>query len=383
LETTDRYFWLLTDSDAPRGRVVAVDTSDVGSPARTLIPESDSTLVQAKAAGDVFIANYLANAHTRIKILSRDGKFIRDLALPGIGTVNGFSGRPGDPECFFDFTGFTRPSTIYRYDVATGQLSEYFAPDLTFNPEQFVTRQVFYSSKDGTSVSMFIVHKKGSFSMGILPPNFMAMVDSAFRSLPRFHRHGSHGWKMGGVFAAPNIRGGGEYGEEWHLAGTRERKQNVFDDFIAAGEWLIENGYTSRSKLAIKGGSNGGLLVGACMNQRPDLFGAAVPAVGVMDMLRFHKFTIGWSWVSDYGSPDNPEDFKVLLAYSPYHNIKSGVVYPATLITTADHDDRVVPGHSYKYAAALQAAQGGSAPILIRIDVRAGHGFGKTGFKAD
>jgi len=183
--------------------------------------------------------------------------------------------------------------------------------------------------------------------------------------------------EMGGIFASPNIRGGGEYGEEWHLAGTRERKQNVFDDFIAAGEWLIATGYTSKSKLAIKGGSNGGLLVGACLNQRPELFGAAVPAVGVMDMLRFHKFTIGWSWVSDYGSPDNPEDFKVLLAYSPYHNIKPGIAYPATLITTADHDDRVVPGHSYKFAAALEAAQGGPAPILIRIDVRAGHGFGK------
>jgi prolyl oligopeptidase len=317
-------FWLLTDSDAPRGRVVAIDTSPAGSPARILIPESDSTLVQAKAVGDCFIANYLANAHTRIKILSRAGEFIRDLELPGIGTVNGFSGRPGDPECFFDFTGFTTPSTIYRYNVAAGQLSEYFVPDLKFKPDQFETRQVFYSSKDGTSVSMFIVHKRGIVLDGSCPTELYGYGGFGISITPAFSSARIAWMEMGGVFAAPNIRGGGEYGEEWHLAGTRERKQNVFDDFIAAGEWLIENRYTSRSKLAIKGGSNGGLLVGACMNQRPELFGAAVPAVGVMDMLRFHKFTIGWSWVSDYGSPDNPEDRKVLLAYSPLSQHQAG-----------------------------------------------------------
>jgi prolyl oligopeptidase len=369
---------LLTDSEAPLGRVVATDTSQVGDPVfRTLLPESEYTLIQVNAVGSVLIANYLAKAHTLIKILSRDGQFIRDLALPAIGTVNEVSGRPGDPEAFFDFTGFTSPSMIYRYNVATGQLSEHFFPVLKFDPELFETRQIFYPSKDGTSVSMFIVHKRGLVLDGNHPAELYGYGGFGISITPSFSSARIAWMEMGGVFAAPNIRGGGEYGEEWHLSGTRERKQNVFDDFIAAAEWLISNGYTSRSRLAIKGGSNGGLLVGACMIQRPELFGAVVPAVGVMDMLRFHKFTIGWSWVSDYGSPDNPEDFKVLLAYSPYHNIRTGTDYPATLITTADHDDRVVPGHSYKFAAALEAAQGGAAPILIRIDVHAGHGFGK------
>jgi prolyl oligopeptidase len=371
-------FWLLTDSQAPRGRVVAVDTSQAGVPVfRTLIPELEHTLIQVNAIGNVFIANYLAKAHTRISVLRQDGEFVRDLALPGIGTVSEFSGRPGDPEAFFDFTGFTTPSAIYRYNVATGQLWEHFSPKLKFDPDLFETRQIFYPSKDGTSISMFIVHKRGLVLDGSHPTELYGYGGFGISITPSFSSARIAWLEMGGILASPNIRGGGEYGEEWHLAGTRERKQNVFDDFIAAGEWLIASGYTSSSKLAIKGGSNGGLLVGACVNQRPELFGAAVPAVGVMDMLRFHKFTIGWSWVSDYGSPDNPEDFKVLLAYSPYHNIKPGIAYPATLITTADHDDRVVPGHSYKFAAALQAAQAGPAPILIRIDVRAGHGFGK------
>ncbi|HLQ79296.1 MAG TPA: prolyl oligopeptidase family serine peptidase, partial [Terriglobia bacterium] len=318
-----------------------------------------------------------ANAQSQIQVRELSGKLVRDVTLPGIGTATGFSGRSGDPETFFDFTGFTTPATVYRLDVSTGEQRLFFQPALNFNPDQFETRQVFYKSKDGTPISMFLAHKKGIALDGNNPTDLYGYGGFGISITPSFSSARVAWMEMGGVFAAPNIRGGGEYGEQWHLAGTKERKQNVFDDFIAAAEWLIASGYTSSSKLAISGKSNGGLLVGACMTQRPDLFGAALPGVGVMDMLRFHKFTIGWSWVSDYGSPEDPEEFKTLAAYSPYHNIRTGTRYPATLITTGDHDDRVVPGHSYKFAAALEAAQEGPAPILIRIEVRAGHGLGK------
>jgi prolyl oligopeptidase len=371
-------FWFLTDWEAPLGRVVSIDISGPGTPAfRTLIPETEHTLTQVTAVGGYFLACLLANAYTKVKVFALDGVYVRDVELPGIGTASGFAGRPGDPETFFDFTGFTQPTTVFRYDVSTGITTELFTPPMKFDPGRFESRQVFYSSKDGTRVSMFIVHQRGLAMDGSHPTQLYGYGGFGISITPSFSSARIAWMERGGIVAVPNIRGGGEYGEQWHQAGIKERKQNGFDDFIAAAEWLISNRYTSRSKLAIMGGSNGGLLVGACLTQRPDLFGAAVPTVGVMDMLRFHKFTIGSAWTSDYGSPDDPEEFKYLFAYSPYHNIQSGKAYPPTLITTGDHDDRVVPSHSYKFAAALQAAQGGPAPILIRVDVRAGHGFGK------
>ena len=371
-------FWLHTDWQAPRGKVVAVDTR-MPDPQnwKIVIPETEHTLVQVAVVGDSLVATYLADAHTRVKVFDREGRLVREVDLPGIGTATGFTGRSGDPETFFDFTSFTMPPSVFHYNVATDTRGLFHAPPLLFDPLQFETKQVFYESKDGTRVPMFITHKRGLQFDGANRTELYGYGGFNIPLTPAFSISRIAWMEMGGVFAVANLRGGGEYGEEWHLAGTKERKQNVFDDFIAAAEWLIANGYTSPKKLAITGRSNGGLLVGACMIQRPELFGAAVPGVGVMDMLRFHKFTIGWSWVSDYGSPDDPEDFKALYAYSPYHNISAGVHYPPTLVTTADHDDRVVPGHSYKFAAALQPAQAGSAPILIRVDVQAGHGVGK------
>src|SRR5205807_1607388 len=275
------------------------------------------------------------------------------------------------------FTSFITPTTIYRYDLAAAKSSIYRQPKVDFDSSRYETKQVFYNSKHGTRVPMFITAKKGLKLDGQNPVLLYAYGGFNISLTPAFSVGNAVWLEMGGVYAQPNLRGGGEYGEEWHLAGTLQRKQNVFDDFIAAAEWLIANKYTSPSKLAIRGGSNGGLLVGACMTQRPDLFGATLPAVGVMDMLRFHKFTIGWAWTSDYGSSDDPEEFKAIYAYSPLHNIRRGAKYPATLITTADHDDRVVPAHSFKYAATLQAAQTGKAPVLVRIETRAGHGAGK------
>jgi prolyl oligopeptidase len=295
--------------------------------------------------------------------------------LPGIGTVTGFHGRPDDPETFYDFMSFTTPARVYRYDVSSGSTSLFHQPSLNFDPSNYVTQQVFFNSKDGTRIPMFISHRFDLEIDGAIPTELYGYGGFNVPITPIFSPARLAWMEMGGICAVANLRGGGEYGEEWHQAGTKHRKQNVFDDFIAQG-MADGNGYTSTANLD-HGRSNGGLLVGACITQRPDLFGAAVPGVGVMDMLRFHKFTIGWSWVSDYGSPDDPEHFKILHAYSPYHNIRSGTNYPATLITTADHDDRVVPAHSYKFAAALQEAQAGNAPVLIRVEVRAGHGLGK------
>jgi prolyl oligopeptidase len=282
-----------------------------------------------------------------------------------------------DTETFYAFTSFTRPSTIYRYDMVKGESTVFRAPKLQFDPERFTTRQVFYKSKDGTRVPMFITHRKDLELDGNNPTLLYGYGGFNISLTPSFSASTIVWLEMGGVYAQPNLRGGGEYGEQWHKAGTKLRKQNVFDDFIAAAEWLISNKYTKSQKLAIAGGSNGGLLVGAAITQRPDLFGAALPAVGVLDMLRFHKFTIGWAWTSDYGSADNAEEFKALYKYSPLHNLKEGTKYPATLITTADHDDRVVPAHSFKFAAAIQEAQGGEDPVLIRIETKAGHGAGK------
>ena len=294
-----------------------------------------------------------------------------------VGTAGGFTGKRTDTETFFRYTSYTDPGSIYRLDLETGACTLFRRSPLHFDPADYVTERVFYRSKDGTRVPLFLSYKKGLERNGRSPTLLYGYGGFDIAITPHFSVANLVWMEMGGLYAVACIRGGGEYGEAWHEAGMKHKKQNGFDDFIAAAEWLIREQYTSTPRLAIAGGSNGGLLVGACMVQRPDLFGACLPAVGVMDMLRFHKFTIGWAWVSDYGSPDDPEDFKYLYAYSPYHNIEDGVSYPATLILTADHDDRVVPGHSFKFAARLQAAQGGDAPILIRIQRKAGHGGGK------
>ena len=370
--------WFFTDLDAPRGRVIAIDTR---KPQREnwkeIIPQAKETLRGVGAVNDMFIANYLEDAHTQIKIFDLNGKFVRDVELPGLGSAGGFGGRRDETETFYAFTSFSYPTTIYRYDMPTGETTVFKRPKVDFDPAEFATKQVFYRSKDGTRVPMFITHKKGLELDGNNPVYLYGYGGFNASLSPYFSISNLIWMEMGGVYAMPNIRGGGEYGKEWHEAGRLTRKQNCFDDFVAAAEWLIANKYTRPEKLAIGGGSNGGLLVGACMTQRPDLFGACLPAVGVMDMLRFHKYTIGWAWTSDYGSADDPEMFNVLYAYSPLHNLKPRTEYPATLITTADHDDRVVPCHSFKFAAALQAAHAGDNPVLIRIETRAGHGAGK------
>ena len=371
-------FWFRTDLDAPRGRVIAID---INNPAREhwqeVIPQAAETLESVGLLNNQFVADYLKDARSSIKIFNLDGSFIREVELPGIGSAGGFNGKRYDTETFYTFTSFTTPATIYRYDMVSGESTIFRQPKVEFNPDEYETTQVFYKSKDGTQVPMFITHKKGLPLDGNNPTILYGYGGFNVSLTPYFSVSNLVWMEMGGVYAVPNLRGGGEYGEEWHQAGTKLNKQNVFDDFIAAAEWLIDNQYTKPAKLAISGGSNGGLLVGACMTQRPELFGAALPAVGVMDMLRFHKFTIGWAWCSDYGSPDNPEEFKALYAYSPLHNLKPGTAYPATMITTADHDDRVVPAHSFKFAAALQAAHAGEKPVLIRIETKAGHGAGK------
>jgi prolyl oligopeptidase len=371
-------FWFRTDLNAPRGRIIAIDTRNPGRANwKELVAQAPETLEGVILVGDHFIASYLKDARSQVKLFDLNGEFVREVDLPGIGTAANFTGKRKDTETFYAFTSFTTPTTIYRYDLKTGKSEVYRQPKVDFNPGDYETRQVFYKSKDGTRVPMFITHKKGLKLDGRNPTLLYGYGGFSVSLTPGFSISNLVWMEMGGVYAQPNLRGGAEYGEEWHLAGTKAKKQNVFDDFIAAAEWLIANKYTSTPKLAISGGSNGGLLVGACVTQRPDLFGAALPAVGVMDMLRFHKFTIGWAWTSDYGSPDNSEEFKSLYAYSPLHNIKPGVKYPPTLITTADHDDRVVPAHSFKFAATLQAAQSGAAPTLIRIETKAGHGAGK------
>lgn len=371
-------FWFKTDLHAPRHRVIGIDTRN---PARAnwkeIIPQAAETLTGVSVLNHQFVCTYLKDARSQVKVFGLDGKFVREIALPGIGSVGGFAGKRQDTETFYSFTSFTTPGVIYRLNLVTGQSMKFRAPQLKFNPADYETKQVFYASKDGTKVPMFITHKKGLKLDGKNPTLLYGYGGFNISLTPSFSVANLEWMEMGGVYAMPNLRGGGEYGEAWHQAGTKLRKQNVFDDFIAAAEWLIANGYTNPKKLAIAGGSNGGLLVGACLTQRPDLFGACLPAVGVMDMLRFQKFTIGWAWTSDYGSSDNAEEFSALYKYSPLHNLKPGTKYPATLITTADHDDRVVPAHSFKFAATLQAAQAGSAPTLIRIETKAGHGAGK------
>jgi prolyl oligopeptidase len=371
-------FWFRTNRDAPRGKVVAIDIRQP-QPEHwvELIAESDTTLIDVDVVADHFLAGYLKDALSVVRVFDLKGAHVRDVQFPGLGTASGFNGKRADKETFYSFVSFTTPATIYRYDVATGKSTVWKQPKLEFNPSDYETTQIFFKSKDGTRIPMFLSHKKGIKLDGANPTLLYGYGGFNISLTPTFSPANLAWMEMGGLFALPNLRGGGEYGEAWHQGGTKLNKQNVFDDFIAAAEWLIANHYTSTPKLAISGGSNGGLLVGACMTQRPDLYGAALPAVGVMDMLRFHKFTIGWAWVDDYGSSDHSDQFRAIHAYSPLHNLRPGVCYPPTLVTTADHDDRVVPAHSFKFAAALQAAQSCDNPTLIRIETKAGHGAGK------
>ncbi len=371
-------FFFRTNNDAPRGRVIAIDVNHPEPERwREIVPQADETLESADLVADHFLVSYLKDARTQVKVFDLSGKFVREVEFPGIGTASGFSGKREEQETFYSFTSYNTPATIHRYDVKTGESTVWKQPKLTFDPADYETAQVFYTSKDGTRIPMFVAHKKGLKRDGSNPTLLYGYGGFNISLTPGFSPVSLAWMEMGGIYAVPNLRGGGEYGEEWHQGGTKLKKQNVFDDFIAAAEFLIAEKYTSTPKLAIMGGSNGGLLVGACITQRPELYGAALPAVGVMDMLRFHKFTIGWAWTDDYGSSDDPAQFKALLAYSPLHNIKPGTCYPPTLITTADHDDRVVPAHSFKFAAAIQAAQSCNNPVLIRIETRAGHGAGK------
>lgn len=371
-------FWFQTDLEAPRKRVIAVDTrTPQRSNWKEIIPQAGDTLRSVHTVGNHFICEYLKDAFTQVKVFDVRGKFIREVPLPGLGTAGGFAGKRHDPETFYSFTSFTQPTTIYRYDVISGKSRVFRQPKVDFKTEDYQTTQTFFTSKDGTRVPMFITHKKGMEINGDNPALLYGYGGFDIAITPAFRPSTALWLEMGGIYAVANLRGGGEYGKEWHEGGMKLNKQHVFDDFIAAAEWLIANKYTSPSKLAIQGASNGGLLVGAAMTQRPDLFAAALPAVGVMDMLRFNKFTIGWGWTSDYGSPENSEEFKALYAYSPLHHLQSGTAYPATLITTGDHDDRVPPAHSFKFAAALQEAHKGANPVLIRIQTKAGHGAGK------
>jgi prolyl oligopeptidase len=386
LGNDDALFYFRTDLDAPRGRLIAIDTTlPDKSSWRTLIPERQQVLESVKMVNDQFVAVYNRDAHHEIWRFGLDGKPLGEIPLPTLGTIaTNFeyvvSGKRSDQELFYGFTSFLFPLSIYRYDFTNNTSQCLFTPLLAFDTGRYETRQVFVRSKDGTQIPLFLTHKKGLVLDGQNPTFLYGYGGFSVSLMPGFATHRLAWLEMGGVYAHAILRGGAEYGEAWHQAGMLHNKQNVFDDFIACAEWLIAEKITSTPKLAINGGSNGGLLVGACMTQRPDLFGACLPDVGVLDMLRFHKFTIGWAWVSDYGSADDPEQFNTLYAYSPLHNLKPGTKYPPTLVTTADHDDRVVPGHSFKFAAALQAAQAaqaGEAPVLIRIQTKAGHGFGK------
>lgn len=370
--------WFRTDLDAPRGRLIAIDMATPDRDSwREILPQQEATLESALTVPGGFVARYLEDAHSRVDVVDREGHFRKTLRLPDLGSVIEFQGRADDPECFFTFTGFATPPTVYRYDAPSGAQEVFRRPGFPLPPTRYQSRQVFLSSRDGTRVPMFLVHRRDLDMSEPHPVLLYGYGGFNISVTPAFSVLRMAWMEMGGISAVANIRGGGEYGEDWHQAGTGRNKQNGIDDFIAAAEWLTLNGLTTRGRLAIQGGSNGGMLVGACLTQRPELFGAAVAAVGVMDLLRFHKFTIGWGWTSDYGSPDDPEDFAVLYACSPYHNLREGVRYPSTLVVTGDHDDRVVPSHSFKFAAAMQHAQSGDRPVLLRVAVSAGHGAGK------
>ncbi len=370
-------FYFQTDNEAERSRLVSVNVLARQLIWKEIVPQAAETLNGVQLINDQFVLNYLKDAYTKIKIVDKTGKHVRDVELPGIGSAGGFGGKQKDTETFYSYSSYNAPPTIYRYDMNSGKSTLFRQAKVKFSPNDFDVKQVFYASKDGTKVPMFIVHKKGITLDGNNPTLLYGYGGFNISQTPGFSVARLPWLEMGGVYAVACIRGGAEYGRSWWANGAKLKKQNVFDDFIAAGEWLIANKYSSNKKLAVQGGSNGGLLVGAVLNQRPDLFGAALPAVGVMDMVRFTEFTVGAAWKSDYGDPKDPADFKALYAYSPLHNIKPGTKYPATLVTTADTDDRVFPAHSFKYAAALQEAQAGNAPVLIRIETKAGHGAGK------
>jgi prolyl oligopeptidase len=376
-------FYFKTDLDAPRGRVVAIGVAQPDRANwRELVPERDAVLSHAAMVNDQLVLVYERDAHHQLEIHELDGSFVREIELPTFGSIVGLSGEREDRELFLAFTSFLRPPSVYRYDFAGDTLSLLYSADVDLDHERYETRQVFYRSKDGTRVPMFITHRKGLALDGRNPAIVYGYGGFKISLLPAYLELIAHWVEHGGVYAVANLRGGNEYGEQWHEAAMLERKQNVFDDFIAAGEWLVANRYTSPSRLASYGGSNGGLLVAACMLQRPDLYGAVLCAVPVTDMLRFHKFTVGRYWVVEYGNAEeSPEQFRFLYAYSPLHNVKQGVAYPATLILTADTDDRVVPAHAKKFAATLQAAGGGDAPILLRLEPKAGHGHGKPVYK--
>lgn len=371
-------FYFQTDSGADRKRIVAIDIKQPDKANwRTVVSEQEDTLQFVKLVGDEFICLYMRDASHQLRRFDKQGEFKGEIDLPTLGSIVALNAERDDDEIFYSFTSFLYPTTSYVYDLERGQSRQLDAPQLDFSPKSYETRQVFVTSKDGTRVPVFLTHKKGVKADGQNPTLLYGYGGFNISQTPSFSVSRLAWLELGGILAVANLRGGGEYGKTWHEAGTLERKQNVFDDFIACAEYLIDEGLTSPEKLAIQGGSNGGLLVGAAMTQRPELFGAVLPAVGVLDMLRFHKFTIGWAWTSDYGAADDPEQFETLLAYSPLHNLKEGTHYPATLVTTGDFDDRVVPAHSFKFAAALQKAHGGDAPVLIRIQTKAGHGVGK------
>lgn len=369
---------VVTNHNAPKKKLVLLDPANPEPRKwKTIIPERDDVLRSVTPAGEVLVSEYMQNAASKAFIYTIDGKFLQEMSLPGIGTLGGFRGRKGDNVAFYGYASFTYPTTIFKYDVSGNKSLVYNRPEIEFDPEQYEVKQVFYLGKDKTTIPMFIVHRKGLTLNGTNPAVLYGYGGFNVSLTPNFSLSRLLFLENGGVYAVANIRGGGEYGEDWHKAGTKERKQNVFDDFIAAAEYLISEKYTSSGHLAIMGGSNGGLLVGACMTQRPELFRVAIPQVGVMDMLRYHKFTIGWAWASDYGTSETQDGFDYLIKYSPLHNLRDSVQYPATMAFTADHDDRVVPAHTFKFMAALQARQQGDHPVLVRIDTKAGHGAGK------
>lgn len=378
IETVGDNIYLLTNDGAPRGRVMVADIHKPGfKDWKELIGESKGVLEDVQFADDKLVLTYSQDASTHLYVYSLEGKELKEIKLPTVGRA-GFSGERGQKECFYSFASFTVPGTIYQYDMAQNKSTVYTEPKVKFDLGKYTTEQVFFISKDGTHVPMFLTYRKGLKHNGKNPVLIYGYGGFNISLSPNFSSMRIPFLENGGIYVQVNLRGGSEYGEEWHVAGTKMQKQNVFDDFISAAEWLVTNSFTSKDHIAIMGGSNGGLLVGACMTQRPDLFKVCIPQVGVMDMLRYHKFTIGWNWAPDYGtSEDSKEMFEYLYSYSPLHNLKKGVSYPATLVTTADHDDRVVPAHSFKFAATLQECQGGTAPVLIRIDSKAGHGGGK------
>jgi prolyl oligopeptidase len=371
--TTLYFQW---DKGAPKGSIMSVDVASNDRKIKTVIPEAKEALEGMSLVGGKFFGRYLKDAHSEVRVYDLNGKLQHDVALPGIGASTGFAGRFDDKETFYSYASYTSPTTIYRYDIVSGESTVFRKPKVDFDGDAFETKEVFFKSKDGTRVPMFLTYKKGTKFDGSNPTLMYGYGGFDINETPYFSISRAIWLEMGGVYADVVLRGGAEYGEEWHKAGMLHNKQKVFDDFIAAGEYLIHERITSTPHLAIQGGSNGGLLIGAMITQRPDLWGATLPAVGVMDMLRFNKFTIGYAWMSEYGNPDTEGDFATIRKYSPLHNIKPGVKYPPALITTADHDDRVFPAHSFKFAATLQAAQAGNAPILIRIETRAGHGAG-------